>query len=54
MRRLSARSTAAALCRDSLAKAEKQLDAENYGAAMSFALRAQDIASRALAAQPRP
>ena len=53
MRRLGTRSAAYALCQDSLAKAEKQLAAENYGAAMAFALRAQDTANRTLAAQPR-
>ncbi len=54
LRRLNARSTAAALCRDSLAKAERQLELDNYGAAMSFALRAQETANQALAAPPRP
>lgn len=53
-RRLNARSTAAALCRDALAKADKQLASGNYGAAASFALRAQETASRALAAPSRP
>jgi hypothetical protein len=54
MRRLGARSAAAALCQESLAKAEQQLAVENYGAATFFALKAQDIANRARAAQPRP
>jgi hypothetical protein len=54
MRRLNARSAAASLCRDTLAKAEKWLAAGNYGAAMSFALTAQEIANQALAAPPRP
>jgi hypothetical protein len=54
MRRLGARTDAATLCQDSLAKAEQQLAAENYGAAMFFALKAQDTANRALATQPRP
>jgi hypothetical protein len=54
LRRLNARGTASALCRDSVRKAERQLDAENYGAALSFALRAQDIANQALAAPSRP
>ncbi len=54
MRRLSARSSAAALCRDALAEAERRLAANNYGAAMFFALKAQRIASQALASQPRP
>jgi hypothetical protein len=52
MRRLGARSTAATLCQDSLAKAEQQLAVENYGAAMFFALKAQDLANRALATRP--
>ncbi len=54
VRRLGARSAAATECDQSLAKAERQLAAENYGAAMFFALKAQDTASRALAAQARP
>jgi hypothetical protein len=54
MRRLGARTNAATLCRDSLDKAEQQLADENYGAAVFFALKAQDIANRALAAPPRP
>lgn len=54
MRRLGAASAVAVLCQESLAKAEQQLAADNYGAATFFALKAQDIANRALAAQPRP
>lgn len=54
MRRLGASSAVAVLCQESLAKAEQQLAADNYGAATFFALKAQDIATRALAAQPRP
>lgn len=54
MRRLGASSAAAALCQESVAKAEQQLAVENYGAATFFALKAQDIANRARAAQPRP
>ena len=54
MRRLGASSAVAALCQESLVKAEQQLAADNYGAATFFALKAQDIANRALAAQPRP
>lgn len=54
MRRLNARSSAAALCRDALAEAARRLAADNYGAAMFFALKAQSIASRALADPPRP
>ena len=54
MRRLGASSAVAALCQESLAKAEQQLAADNYGAATFFALKAQDIATRAVAAQPRP
>ena len=51
--RLGASSAAAALCQESVAQAERQLAVENYGAATFFALKAQDIANRALAAQPR-
>jgi len=49
MGRLDARSSAAtlALCEDSLAKAEKQLQQENYGAALFFAMKAQDAATKA-------
>jgi len=54
MRRLGASSAVAVLCQESLAKAEQQLAADNYGAATFFALKAQDIGTRALAAQPRP
>jgi len=54
IRRLGARSAAAAMCRDSLAKAERQLAGGNYGAAMAFALRAQNIAGQALVPAPRP
>lgn len=53
LRRLRARSAAATLCQESLAKAEQQLAQENYGAAVFFALKAQDVASRALAGPPR-
>ena len=53
MRRLGASSAEAALCQESVAKAEQQLAVENYGAATFFALKAQDVANRALAAQPR-
>jgi hypothetical protein len=52
-RRLRARSAAATLCQESLAKAEQQLAQDNYGAAVFFALKAQDIATRALAGPPR-
>jgi hypothetical protein len=35
------------MCEDSLAKAEKQLQQENYGAALFFAMKAQDAATKA-------
>jgi hypothetical protein len=49
MGRLDARNNAATLglCEDSLAKAEKQLQQENYGAALFFAMKAQDAATKA-------
>jgi hypothetical protein len=49
MGRLDAKSSAAtlSLCEDSLAKAEKQLQQENYGAALFFAMKAQDAATKA-------
>jgi hypothetical protein len=49
MGRLDAKSNAATLsmCEDSLAKAEKQLQQENYGAALFFAMKAQDTATKA-------
>ena len=49
MGRLDARANAATLsmCEDSLAKAEKQLQQENYGAALFFAMKAQDAATKA-------
>lgn len=49
MGRLDARTHAAelALCRESVAKAERQIQDENYGAAVFFALKAQNIASKA-------
>jgi hypothetical protein len=54
MRRLGARATAVALCEQSIAKAEQYLVAEYYGAATFFALKAQDLANRALTNPPRP
>jgi hypothetical protein len=53
LRRLRARSAAATLCQESLVKAEQQLARDNYGAAVFFALKAQDIANRALAGPTR-
>ena len=49
MGRLDAKANAAtlSLCEDSLAKAEKQLQQENYGAALFFAMKAQDAATKA-------
>ena len=49
MGRLDAKVNAATLsmCEDSLAKAEKQLQQENYGAALFFAMKAQDAATKA-------
>jgi len=49
MGRLDAKANAAILsmCEDSLAKAEKQLQQENYGAALFFAMKAQDAATKA-------
>lgn len=49
LRRLDPRSRAPilSLCQDSLAKAEQQLQQENYGAALFFALKAQDLAVKA-------
>lgn len=49
MGRLDAKNNAAtlSLCEDSLAKAEKQLQQENYGAALFFAMKAQDAATKA-------
>ena len=53
LRRLRARSAAATLCQESLVKAEQHLARDNYGAAVFFALKAQDIANRALAGPTR-
>jgi hypothetical protein len=49
MGRLDPKANAATLgmCEDSLAKAEKQLQQENYGAALFFAMKAQDAATKA-------
>ena len=49
MGRLDSKAHAAtlAICEDSLAKAEKQLQQENYGAALFFAMKAQDAATKA-------
>jgi len=49
MGRLDAKANAATLgmCEDSLAKAEKQLQQENFGAALFFAMKAQDAATKA-------
>jgi hypothetical protein len=48
-RRLDPRSRSATLtrCQELLAKAEQQMNAENFGAAAFFALKAQDMAVRA-------
>lgn len=42
-----------ARCRESLAKAEEQLGVGNYGAAIFFALKAQDTATRSTQETPR-
>ena len=42
-----ANSATLSMCEDSLAKAEKQLQQENYGAALFFAMKAQDAATKA-------
>jgi hypothetical protein len=49
MGRLDAKANVATLsmCEDSLAKAEKQLQQENFGAALFFAMKAQDAATKA-------
>jgi hypothetical protein len=49
MGRLDAKANAPTLsmCEDSLAKAEKQLQQENYGAALFFAMKAQEAATKA-------
>ena len=49
MGRLDTKANAATLsmCEDSLAKAEKQLQQENFGAALFFAMKAQDAATKA-------
>jgi SH3 domain-containing protein len=49
VRRLEQRGKTAvlSLCRESLTKAEQQLAQENYGAAMFFAMKAQDLAVKA-------
>ena len=49
MGRLDSKANSATLsmCEDSLAKAEKQLQQENYGAALFFAMKAQDAATKA-------
>jgi SH3 domain-containing protein len=55
VRRLEPRGRTAVLnlCRESLAKAEQQLLQENYGAALFFAMKAQDLAVRASEAADR-
>ena len=56
MGRLDPRASAATLsrCEESLAKAEKQIREENYGAALFFAIKAQDVATKARdSAEPR-
>jgi hypothetical protein len=47
------RASTLARCRESLAKAEEQLGAGNYGAAIFFALKAQDTATRSTQETPR-
>ena len=42
-----ARSVTVALCNENIAKAEQQLSQVNYGAAVFFAMKAQDIAKKA-------
>jgi hypothetical protein len=55
LRRLDPRTRAPILsrCQDSLTKAEQQLQEENYGAAIFFALKAQDLAVKAQDDTPR-
>ncbi len=47
------RASALARCRESLAKAEEQMGLGNYGAAIFFALKAQDTATRSTQETPR-
>lgn len=47
------RASTLARCRESLAKAEEQLGLGNYGAAIFFALKAQDTATRSTQETPR-
>ena len=47
------RASTLARCRESLAKAEEQLGVGNYGAAIFFALKAQDTATRSTQETPR-
>lgn len=47
------RASTLARCRESLAKAEEQMDLGNYGAAIFFALKAQDTATRSTQETPR-
>src|SRR4029453_3726583 len=42
-----ARAATLSLCNENIAKAEQQLDQVNYGAAVFFATKAQDIAKKA-------
>lgn len=55
-RRLDPRTRGATLtrCQELLTKAEQQMQAENFGAAAFFALKAQDMAVRAREAAPPP
>jgi hypothetical protein len=55
LRRLDPKTRAPILsrCQDSLTKAEQQLQDENYGAAIFFALKAQDLAVKAQDEPPR-
>jgi len=56
LRRLERRLSAAAVsrCEDALAKAEQQLQQENYGAALFFATKAQASATKAQEPAPSP
>lgn len=47
------RASTLARCRESLAKAEEQMGLGNYGAAIFFALKAQDTATRSTQETPR-
>jgi len=49
-----ARSATLSLCNENIAKAEAQLTAVNYGAAVFFATKAQDIAKKAVEASSEP